>query len=496
MRSRPHRGRLTAVATLLGSDAAAPPARGAPPPRRRPPGAAGARPVGRPGRRRGAPSPSAARTSRRWTLGVLRPLTPKAPGTHLLDVFARWEAGEDRFVRRDVHRLEVWAADAQSAAAWPSKVRRCPATSPPGASARSPAPRAKGAERDRFAPDADHRRRAPGDGRLDAGSGPATRSCWLRSPPPGPRRSTAPWRPPTRPGRPGRRWRRPSRAGRWPLRRLIDAEQETLAPAGASRGGALAEAAAEVAQAAEVVHHFAAEAEQVWASQVPGATLASGNWIRPAPVGVVAAIVPGTSPSRWWSGSSPRPWPAARWSSSPPRKAPLAAWSLCDLAEAGDRPAAGPGHLPDRRRAAAGRGARHPPRVAKVAFTGSRRVAELIAAWAAPRLQDALAQARRPRPAGGAARRRPRRRRRGGRLPGLRQRRPGLLRGQPGAGAPGLAGDLLERMRARIAAVELGLMATERGLARHRMLLEDARAAGARVGGREELGGGGWRRRS
>ena len=52
----------------------------------------------------------------RWTLGVLRPLTPKAPGTHRYRaVFARWEAGEDRFVRRDVHRLEVWAADAQSA---------------------------------------------------------------------------------------------------------------------------------------------------------------------------------------------------------------------------------------------------------------------------------------------------------------------------------------------------------------------------------------------
>lgn len=52
----------------------------------------------------------------RWTLGVLRPLTPMAPGTHRYQaVFARWEAGEDRFVRRDVQRLEVWAADAQTA---------------------------------------------------------------------------------------------------------------------------------------------------------------------------------------------------------------------------------------------------------------------------------------------------------------------------------------------------------------------------------------------
>lgn len=52
----------------------------------------------------------------RWTLGVLRPLTPMAPGTHRYRAtFARWEDGEDRFVRRDVHDLEVWAADAQSA---------------------------------------------------------------------------------------------------------------------------------------------------------------------------------------------------------------------------------------------------------------------------------------------------------------------------------------------------------------------------------------------
>jgi hypothetical protein len=52
----------------------------------------------------------------RWSLGVLRPLTPMAPGTHRYRAtFALWESGEDRFVRRDVHHLEVWAADAQSA---------------------------------------------------------------------------------------------------------------------------------------------------------------------------------------------------------------------------------------------------------------------------------------------------------------------------------------------------------------------------------------------
>ena len=51
-----------------------------------------------------------------WFLGMLRPLTPDAPGTHRYRVvFAVWEANEDRFVRRDVHAIELWAADAQSA---------------------------------------------------------------------------------------------------------------------------------------------------------------------------------------------------------------------------------------------------------------------------------------------------------------------------------------------------------------------------------------------
>jgi hypothetical protein len=52
----------------------------------------------------------------RWSLGLLRPLTPMAPGTHRYHaIFALWEAHEDRFVRRDTHTLEIWAADAQSA---------------------------------------------------------------------------------------------------------------------------------------------------------------------------------------------------------------------------------------------------------------------------------------------------------------------------------------------------------------------------------------------
>ena len=55
---------------------------------------------------------------------------------------------------------------------------------------------------------------------------------------------------------------------------------------------------------------------------------------------------------------------------------------------------------------------------------------------------------------------------------------------------PALADALLERMRARIADVALGPMCTDRGLARHRMLIDDARAHGARVEGGEEAGPG------
>ena len=54
--------------------------------------------------------------SERWSLGVLRPLTPMAPGTTRYRVtFALWESQNDRFVRSDVHVLEVWATDAASA---------------------------------------------------------------------------------------------------------------------------------------------------------------------------------------------------------------------------------------------------------------------------------------------------------------------------------------------------------------------------------------------
>jgi hypothetical protein len=47
---------------------------------------------------------------------VLRPLTPGAAGTRRYRVvFSAWEAEADRFLRRDVHELTVWAEDAASA---------------------------------------------------------------------------------------------------------------------------------------------------------------------------------------------------------------------------------------------------------------------------------------------------------------------------------------------------------------------------------------------
>lgn len=51
-----------------------------------------------------------------WTLGVLRPLTPRAPGTYLYEVvFALWKSVGDHMERREVATLEIWAQDAATA---------------------------------------------------------------------------------------------------------------------------------------------------------------------------------------------------------------------------------------------------------------------------------------------------------------------------------------------------------------------------------------------
>ena len=51
-----------------------------------------------------------------WSLGLLRPLTPRAPGTYLYEiVFALWETDGDHVSRRDVAHLHAWAQDAATA---------------------------------------------------------------------------------------------------------------------------------------------------------------------------------------------------------------------------------------------------------------------------------------------------------------------------------------------------------------------------------------------
>lgn len=51
-----------------------------------------------------------------WSLGTLQPLDPGAPGTGRYRVtFTLWESCEDRFERRTVHAMELWATNATTA---------------------------------------------------------------------------------------------------------------------------------------------------------------------------------------------------------------------------------------------------------------------------------------------------------------------------------------------------------------------------------------------
>jgi hypothetical protein len=51
-----------------------------------------------------------------WSLGTLRPLDPGAPGTRRYRViFTLWESREDRFERRTVQEMELWATNATTA---------------------------------------------------------------------------------------------------------------------------------------------------------------------------------------------------------------------------------------------------------------------------------------------------------------------------------------------------------------------------------------------
>lgn len=51
-----------------------------------------------------------------WSLGTLTPLDPGAPGTGRFRVtFTLWESRGDRFERRTVHDIELWATNATTA---------------------------------------------------------------------------------------------------------------------------------------------------------------------------------------------------------------------------------------------------------------------------------------------------------------------------------------------------------------------------------------------
>lgn len=269
---------------------------------------------------------------------------------------------------------------------------------------------------------------------------------------------------------------------------LVDSEQPRIAElVHLEMGKPLVEAQAEVARAAEVIHHFAAEAERMWVQQMPGPTLGTGSWVRPAPIGVVAAITPWNFPVALviWK-LAPALAAGCAVVIKPAIEAPLAAWALCDLAERAGLPTGlvscltGDGPM-------IGEALSTHPLVAKVAFTGSRRVAEKIAGWASPRLKSLSLEL------GGH-----------GALVVLPDAdldvaaEVAVMQGYVNSGQAcyavnrvlvprGMTEGLLERMRERIASLTLGPMATDRGLARHHMLLADAREHGAQIEGGEEV---------
>ena len=254
-------------------------------------------------------------------------------------------------------------------------------------------------------------------------------------------------------------------------------------------GKPLAEAQAEVARSCEVMHHFAGEAERLWIMHLPGATLSTGSIVRPAPIGVVAAITPWNFPVAlvlWKLG--PALAAGCCMIVKPSTEAPLAARMLCDLATEAGIPdgvvscITGDGLI-------LGEALCTHPGVDKVAFTGSRRVAEQVAAWASPRLKALSLEL------GGH-----------GALVVLDDAdldvaaEVAVVQGYANCGQAcysvnrvlvprALEAGLLDRLRASIATVALGPMATDRGRARHAMLLDDARAKGATVEGGALLDG-------
>lgn len=266
--------------------------------------------------------------------------------------------------------------------------------------------------------------------------------------------------------------------------RLLDERASRISQLVADEvGKPLGEAQAEVARAFEVVHHFAAEAARLTTTHLPAESSVTGSTVRPEPVGVVAAITPWNFPVALvlWK-LAPALAAGCTLVLKPAQEAPLAAWTLVDLAQQAGLP---PGVV----NVVTGDGptlgaalATHPD-VAKIAFTGSRRVAEQLAAWAAPRLKHLSLEL-------------------GGHgalivLPDADLDTAvdvAIVQGYANTGQacysvnrvlvqPPHTEAFLERFRTRLADVPAGVMVTDRGRERHIALLVDARAHGAHVEG-------------
>ncbi len=271
--------------------------------------------------------------------------------------------------------------------------------------------------------------------------------------------------------------------------RLLDDNAERIATVVADEvGKPLAEAQAEIARAFEVTHYFAAEAARSWNHHLPADSITTGSTVRPEPVGVVAAITPWNFPVAlvMWK-LAPALAAGCTLVIKPAQETPLAAWHIADLAQQVGFPP-GTVNIVNGDGPLIGEALATHPKVAKVAFTGSRRVAEQIAAWTAPRLKHLSLEL------GGH-----------GALVVLDDADLDVavdvaaVQGYVNTGqacyavnrvltTPATTGAFVERFRERFATVPAGVMTTDRGLARHREFLADARAVGATVEGGDDDG--------
>lgn len=271
--------------------------------------------------------------------------------------------------------------------------------------------------------------------------------------------------------------------------RLLDEHADAIAQIVADEvGKPLAEAQAEVARAFEVTHHFAAEAARLWNHHLPAETLTTGSTVRPEPVGVVAAITPWNFPVAlvMWK-LAPALAAGCTIVIKPAQETPVAAFELVRLAQEAGLPPGVVNYVSGDGPTIGEALATH-PLVAKVAFTGSRRVAEQIAAWTAPRLKHLSLEL------GGH-----------GALVVLPDADLDVavdvaaVQGYVNTGqacyavnrvllTPAHTGPFLERFRARVANMPAGVMTTGRGLDRHRAVLADARRHGAQVEGGDDDG--------